>query len=198
MPAAPAIPDVIVQFPHLTEGDLLPPLRREKTRTRARLGAMGELQSLLEFREDIDDWKAEGKLMQAYQEQAEDMMIARDSLRRKMATIRNYSAEDLERWIEAGVGFEHLETANNLAELAKKTPKQLLDECITYGDETGRVLTVEKLMTLALGEQKREPALFRVNGLLSRLARFPDLLKWGNDKREKFTAWLDAGREFFQ
>jgi len=195
MPAMNAVPSV--QSAHY-EGSLLPPARREKTRTRVRLGAMGELQSLLEFREDVDSFRAENKLMQAYQEQAEDMMIARDSLRRKMATIRNYTPDDLERWIEAGVGFEHMEAANNLAELAKKTPKQLLDECISFGDETGKVLTVEKLMTLALGEQRRDPALFRVNGLLSRLARFPDLLKWGSDKREKFTAWLDAGREFFQ
>jgi hypothetical protein len=183
-------------IPH-SEGDLLPLARREKTRTRARLGAIGELQSLLEFREDMDDWKAEGKLMQAYAEYAEDMMIARDSLRRKITIIRNYSSDDLERWIESGVGFEHMETANSLAEIAKKTPKKLLDECIDMGDETGKVLTVEKLMTLALGEQKRDPALFRVNGLLSRLARFPDLLRWGNEKREKFSKWLDDGREFF-
>ena len=81
--------DYIVQLPH-SEGDLLPVSRREKTRIRARLGALGELESLLEFREDMDDWKAEGLLMQAYAEQAADMMISRDTLRRKLATIRNY------------------------------------------------------------------------------------------------------------
>jgi hypothetical protein len=188
---------MIGQIPH-SEGDLLPKERRETTRTRAKLGALGELESLLEFREDMDDWKAEGLLMQAYSEQSADMMIAKDSLRRKIATIRNYSAEDLTTWISNHIGFEHMETANTLAELAKKTPKQLLNECKEYGDEHGKVMTVDQLTTHALGEQKREPALFRVNVLLSRLGRFPELLNWASDKRAKFTSWLDAGREFFQ
>ncbi len=183
-----------VQIPQ----SLLPAKALENARERAKAGAFAELESLLWFRENVDDWKAEGVLMQAYKEYAAAMMIAPDSLRRKMATIRNYSAEDLERWIYEGVGFEHMETANTLAETAKKTPKQLLDECISLGDGEGKVMTVDQLVAFALGEQKRDPALFRVNTLLSRLGRFPDLLKWGSDKREKFTAWLDAGREFFQ
>lgn len=184
-----------VQIP---QSALLPEKALTLARARAKTGAFAELESLLWFRENADDWKAEGVLMQAYKEYAAAMMIAPDSLRRKMATIRNYSAEDLERWIEEGVGFEHMETANALAETAKKTPKQLLDECISLGDGEGKVMTVDQLVAFALGEQKRDPALFRVNTLLSRLGRFPDLLKWGSDKREKFTAWLDAGREFFQ
>jgi hypothetical protein len=126
------------------------------------------------------------------------MMIARDSLRRKMATIRNYSADDLYNWIEAGAGQEHLETANTLAELAHKTPKQLMVEAVTLGDEHGKVMTVDQLTSHALGEQKREPALFKVNILFSRLGRFPTLLKWGAEKTERYTNWINAGMEFFQ
>ena len=187
----------IGELPH-SEGGLLPPERRYITRTRAKLGALGELESLLEFREDMDDWKAEGRLMQAYQEQAEDMMIARDTLRRKMTIIRNYTPEDLYRWIENGVSFEHMETANTLAQLAKKTPKKLLDECIELGGHTGnKTMTVDELTAHALGEKKQEPVLFRVNDLLSRLGKFPTLLKWDSSKSEKFNSWLEAGREFF-
>ncbi len=182
--------------PH-SEGGLLPEKRREKTRTRAKLGALGMLESLLEFREDIDDWKAENRLMQAYQEQASDMMVARDTLRRYVATIRNYSADDLVRWIENGAGFEHMETANTYAEIAKKTPKKLMDECIEYGDENGRVMTVDQLITHALGEQPRkDPVLYKMNNLFSQLGKFPHLLKWGVEKTSRFTLWLDAGREF--
>jgi len=184
-----------VQFP---QSSLLPEKVLLNVRTRAKAGASAELESLLWFRENVEDWKSEGVLMQAYKEYAGAMMIAPDSLRRKMATIRNYAPEDLERWIDEGVGFEHMETANTLAEMAKKTPKQLLDECISLGDGEGKVMTVDQLVAFALGEQKRDPALFRVNTLLSRLGRFPELLKWSSDKREKFTVWLDAGREFFQ
>ena len=189
-------PAYIVQLPH-SEGDLLPPARRERTRARARAGAFAELESLLEFREDMDDWKAEGRLMQAYAEQAADMMISRDTLRRKLATIRNYSADDLCKWIENGISFEHMETANTLAEIAKKTPKQLLDECIELGDETGRVLTVDQLTSHALGEQiRKDSVMYRINNLFSELGKFPARLKWDVEKTTRFTKWLDAGREF--
>lgn len=164
---------------------------------RAKVGALGELESLLEFRELMDEWKAEGVLMQAYKEWADGMMIARDTLRRRIATIRNYSADDLCRWIEGGVGFEHMETANMLADVAKKTPKQLINEALDLGDENGKVMTVDQLTAHALGEQKRDPAFFRVNALLSRLGNFPMLLKWGQDKTDKYNKWLEAGKEFF-
>lgn len=180
-----------------SEGDLLPHKRRFVTRARARSGALGTLESLLEFREDMDDWKAEGLLMQAYQEQAADMMIARDTLRRYIGNIRNYSADDLVRWVEAGAWMDHLEAANSLAEIAKKTPKQLMDEAVDLGDENGSTMTVEQLTAHALGEKPRkDPVLYRMNNLFSQLGKFPHLLKWGIEKTNRFTSWLDAGREF--
>lgn len=185
-------------IPH-SEGDLLPPERRMKTRKRALSGALNELESLLEFRADVNDWKAEGRLMQAYKEQAEDMLLASDTLRGKIATIREYDADELRYWLKRGAGFEHLQTANTLAELAKKTPAQLMNECVEFGGETGnKTMTVDELTAHALGERKRDPALFRVNTLLSRLAKFPLLLKWDSDKTQKFTELMDAVREFFK
>ena len=127
----------------------------------------------------------------------EAMGVSRDTLRRKIATIRNYSADDLVRWIENRISFEHMETANTLAELAKKTPKQLLNEAMNLGDENGQPMTVDRLTAFALGEQKREPALFRVNTILSRLGRFPLLLKWSSEKTDKFNSLMEAVREFF-
>lgn len=181
-------------FPHC---ELIGRERFDRIQTRAKAGSLGELESLLEFRELMDEWKAEGVLMQAYKEWADGMMIARDTLRRRVATIRNYSADDLIRWIAGGVGFEHMETANMLADVAKKTPKQLINEALDLGDENGKVMTVDQLTAHALGEQKRDPVFFRVNNLLSRLGNFPMLLKWGQDKTDKYNKWLEAGKEFF-
>lgn len=183
-----------VQIPHST---LISTETLNLVKARARAGALGELESLLWFRENVDDWKGEGVLMIAYTEYADAMGVSRDTLRRKIATIRNYSADDLVRWIENRISFEHMETANTLAELAKKTPKQLLNEAMNLGDENGQPMTVDRLTAFALGEQKREPALFRVNTILSRLGRFPLLLKWSSEKTDKFNSLMEAVREFF-
>lgn len=183
--------------PQLDEGTLIPQKQLDIVRARAKSGALAELESLLWFRERVEEWKAEHVLMQAYADYSKAMMIAKDTLRAKLATIRNYSGEDLERWLEAGAGFLHLETANNLAEIAKKTPKQLMDEAVNLGGEHGDTMTVDELTTHALGEQKLHPVHFRVNALLLRLGKFPILLKWDDGKRKKFESWLEAGREFF-
>jgi len=176
---------------------MLPTEQVEIVRARAQSGAFAELESLLWFRENEDDWREEKTLMRAYKEYSEAMMISADTLRRKMAIIRNYPAEKLVHWIANGVGFDSMERANELAQIAKKTPMQLLDEAVELGNENGKPMTTDELTSHALGEVKRDPALFRINALLSRLGRFPDLLKWDNGKRENFTKWLEAGREFF-
>lgn len=167
-----------------------------EVRDRARRGALDELESLLWFREHVDEWKAERALMQAYFEYAKAMMIARDTLRRKLSIIRNYPPSDLKRWIENGVSWEHIENANQLAELAKKTPKQLLNECIEYGDENGRVMTVEQLITHALGEKPKSPFIARLGFLFERLGKYPTLLGWAEEKTNRFNSWVEAGREF--
>ena len=187
------LPFQSVQIAH----SMLPTQQLELVRSRAQTGTFAELESLLWFRENVDDWRRERVLMQAYQEYSEAMLISSDTLRRKMACVRAYPPEKLVMWISKGIGFDHIETANTLAELAKKEPAQLLDEAVELGNQHGKTMTVDELTIFALGEQKREPALFRVNTLLSRLGRFPELLKWDGDKRAKFTLWLDAGREFF-
>ena len=194
MTTSPAPYRINAESPHC---ELIGIKRFETLRARAKAGALAELESLLEFRELMDEWKVEGVLMQAYKEWSDAMMMASDTLRRKIANIRNYSADDLYKWFEAGVGFEHLETSNTLAELAKKTPKQLMNEAVDLGDENGKVMTVDQLTSHALGERKADPALFRVNVLFSRLGRFPTLLKWGEEKTGKYNQWVEAGREFF-
>ena len=167
-----------------------------EVRDRAKRGALEELESLLWFREHVEEWKAEKVLMRAYFEYAKAMMIARDTLRRKMAIIRNYAPDFLREMINSGVSWEHIETANLLAEKAKKTPKQLLVECVQFGDENGRVMTVEQLVTFALGETPKHPFIARLGFIFEQLGKFPTRLGWDETKTSRYIAWLEVGREF--
>lgn len=178
---------------------LLPAELLAKLRQRAYRGVVLKLANLLEVRPLIEDAKAEGDrvLMQIYKEVSEAMLVHPDTVRADLATIRNYSPEKLMFWTGSGLGFSHIETANQLGELAHKSPAQLLDEAVKLGGPNGKPMTVQELIAFAMGEQKREPAMFRVNALLSRLARFPDLLKWDSGKAGEFTQWLEEGRRFF-
>jgi hypothetical protein len=183
--------------PQLDEGQVIPQKQLDIVHARAKSGALAELESLLWFRERVEEWKAEKVLMQCYRDYSKAMMIATDTLRAKMAQIRNYSADDLERWLENGAGFFHLETANTLAEIARKTPKQLMDEAVDLGNEKGETMTVDEMTVHALGEKKLDPAFFRVNAVLSRLGKFPTLLKWDEAKRKKFESLMDEIRNLF-
>jgi hypothetical protein len=189
-----AIPFASAEIPQY----MLPIGQLELVRTRAQSGAFAELESLLWFRENEDDWRQEKTLMRAYQEYAEAMMISAATLREKMAIIRNYPPEKMVYWISNGVGFDTMQRANELAQIAKKTPAQLLDEAVELGGANGKTMTADELTCHALGEVKRDPAFFRVNALLSRLERLPVLMQWEAGKREKFASWVEAGREFFE
>lgn len=191
---APTLPVVTVASDTLIPAETLRTWKQRSYRS-----ALLKLTSLLELRPLIEDAKAEGQrvLMQMYSEAADAMMVHPDTVRADLAIIRNYSPDKLMYWLSNRVSFAHIETANQYAEIAKKTPAQLLDEAIQLGDETGETMTVSKLIAFALGEKKHEPATFRANALFSRLGKFPNLFGWAQDKTEKFNQWLDYGRKEF-
>lgn len=176
---------------------MLPKELLEKLRQRAYRGVVLKLANLLEIRGIIEDAKAEGDrvLMQIYKEVSEAMLCHPDTIRADLATIRNYSPEKLMFWTGNGLGFSHIETANQYAELAHKTPLQLLDEAVQLGGPNGKPMTVQELITFAMGEQKREPAMFRFNALMSRLARMPDLMRWDEKRTGEFLQLLTKLRE---
>jgi len=192
------IPTPSVQVDRSTT--MLPKELLDKLRERAYRGTVLKMANLLDIRPLIEDAREEGNrvLMTMYGEIAEAMLVHQDTVRGDLATIRNYSPEKLMYWVGSGLGFSHIEMANQLAELAHKTPLQLLDEAVALGGPNGKAMTVQELMSFALGEQKREPAMFRVNALLSRLARFPDLLKWDTKKAGEFTQLMEQIRRFFE
>lgn len=177
--------------------DVIPEEVLIRVRIRAVASAHAEMENLLLWRELSDEYKY-GKKERAEEQYSTAMMISPATLRRKMWQIRNYAPDDLYRWIDAGISFEHFERAAEYAQIAKKTPKQLLDECITLGDENGKIMTVNNMISHALGERTPRASMFSINNLFSRFSNLPQVAKFEPAKRTRFDAWIEAGREFFQ
>lgn len=179
--------------------NLIPAATLTRWQTRARRGALSTLKSLLEFRELVPDFRAEAVLMQAYQDAAKAMMIATDTLRDLMGKIREYPEGQLIFWINNGVSFDHMEKANQLAEIAHKTPAALLNEAVNPGNATGETMTVRELTAYALGEvaQPMKAITYRRVTLWNSLGKFPTT-GWDDDKVSRFAEWREAGREFIE
>lgn len=176
---------------------MIDPKIRRKWRTRTYRSAMQKLYNLVELRALIEDATAEGQRvkMQMIAEAAEDFQCRADTVYSDLATIRNYSAEKLCEWVRNGVGFSHIETANRLQHIAKKSARQLLDECYQLGDASGRTMTVEKLEAHALGEKVMKPVPDKINWVLRSLGKFPSLLGWDEVRVVKFNALMEQIRE---
>lgn len=178
---------------------LIPLTTLDRWRTRARRGALLKLKTLLEFRELVDEYRAEAVLMQAYREAAEAMLISPETLRDDMHKIREYPEMKLVYWIANGVSFDHLEKANALAEIAQKTPAALLDEAIDLGNASGETMTVRELVGHALGEvaQPMKPFTYRRAVIWNQLGKFPTD-GWDDGKVSRFNEWREAGKEFLE
>ena len=125
------------------------------------------------------------------------MFCSADTLRRDIGVIREYPKADLVYWIRNGVVFDHFEKANELAELAKKTPARLLNECIDPGNATGKTMTVKELQAFALGERVIHPAVYRFNIIYTRLLNLHTGLNWNEEKIERYEALLNELKGFF-
>ena len=168
--------------------------------TRARRGAMLKLESLLEFRDLLSDARAEGHppIMELYIEAAVPMMISSETLRRDIATIREYPRENLYAWLENGISFDHLDKANQLAEIAHKAPADLLNEAVDPGNATGETMTVRELQAYALGERPMPAPMYWVNRLFTSIVGVPQRLNWNDEKKGRWHEWIEQGQEFFR
>jgi hypothetical protein len=184
---------------HYAAAVLIPAETLSRWRTRARRGALMKLKSLLEFRELVDEFRAEAVLMQAYKEASESMLIAVDTLRDDMYKIRDYPADRLVYWLENGVSFDHLERAARLSDVAHKPPAQLLDEAIELGNETGQTMTAAELTSHAMSEVEKPMKLivYRRTVIYNRLGKFPTT-GFDDAKLARFNDWREAGREFLE
>jgi hypothetical protein len=182
---------------HAQPGTLIPGEMLDKWRGRARASDLLKLKNLIEFRTLKEEFKIEGVLMQAYKEAAEAMMLAPETLRDLIGKIRNYPEARLISWIENGISFDHLEKANTLAELAHKTPAQLLDEAVEFGNGTGAPMTVRELTSHAMSEvpSALKAITYRRVSIYQQLSRFPTD-GWSEEKQARFIKWRDEGKEF--
>lgn len=174
-----------------------PPEARAETRSRARASAKETLDLVLIWR----DMKAEiphGAVGIIEREYAADMMISASTLRRKIASVRNWEAWQLEELMNAGVAWEHFQIAIDLAETAKKTPMQLLGEAVSLGNAHGDTMTVEEMTAHALGERAPRPETFSAIGWISRLAELPQRLNWDSERAEKLRGLLEQIKELMR
>lgn len=166
-------------------------------RSLSRAGEAARLENLLRWRE-LSDEIPHGARGTAEREYAAAMMISAGHLRKLMAAIAAYGEDYIHEKINAGVGLEHFQTAKNLAELAHKTPRQLLDEAVTLGNAHGETMTVEEMTAHAIGEHAPRPETFAAMGWLSRLAELPARLKWDAGKAAKLKDLIEQIKELMK
>ena len=176
---------------------ILPASLLNDWKVRSRKRTKDKLDCLLEFRDQKDeygdDWKAEGVTMVVYVEAAEAQGYSVDSFRQNLAVIREYAANDLCLWVDRGITFDHIETANSIAELARRKPIEIIEATYELGNETGKLMTVEQMTSWALGEREMPKGHILFSQLFERLGKFPNGLEWSDEKME---AWKCLTDEF--
>jgi hypothetical protein len=180
---------------------LIPTATLTKWRTLSRRNALVKLTMLCEFRdilsENLDGDRPRYPVMKLYDEASAAMFVSTETLRHDIANIRNYTESQLTAWLTDGISFDHISTANELAEIAHKTPVQLLNEAINPGNAEGKTMTVKELEAYALGEKIITPEYVQGMNWLRRLADLPARYNWVAEKTQRFTTWLEQGKEFF-
>lgn len=173
---------------------LIPRKKLAQWNTRAKRGAFDKLQNLLEFRElPLEEYRRQGLLTQAELEGAEAMLVTLDSLRRSLWQIQEFDGAQLLTWITNGVSFQHFERANAIAEKAKMTPAQLLDDAYVKGNQFGKTMTVEQMTAYALGERKQPEAAYSISRMFSTIiVKVSQSLKWDAEKLSEFKADVNA------
>lgn len=174
---------------------LIPTTTGETLRTRARKGRMMKLENLLDLRDLLKEYEVEKvKInMEAFYQEASDWMDTEPSnVRDGLGIIREYTKEYLYLWINKGLTFNHIATANWLAtveDCKHKEPIHLLNDAIRLGGENGERMTVNEMITYALGEKVPRPRTFAFVKVLSNwIVEIPQKLGWTNDKRQIFEA----------
>jgi hypothetical protein len=165
-----------------------------KITRRSRLTARMKIDALLVWREYADEI-AQGAIGIEQKRMARAMMISRETFRRLLWQTDRFMPDDLYRWIDNGVSFEHFERAILLESDSKRPPRQLLNEAIERGNEHGETMTVDEMTAYALGEQQPRPKTYAAMTWLSKLIDLPAKFGWDAEKREKFNYHFNAIKE---
>jgi len=169
----------------------------EPIRVRSRASMHADMENILVWRE-VHEEVPRGAKVTAEKEFAHAAGCSPQTLRRKLAAINGFNPEVLADLVNDGLSWEHLYAAHELAEQAHKTPLALLREAVNPGNEHGETMTVNELITYALGERISSPETYAAMGWISRLQNIPQKLGWDEEKKTRWKFWIEAGKEFLK
>lgn len=157
---------------------LIPAEFGNKLQQLARKATKAKLQLLIEIRdfaeENYDKIEATG-WQNYYKEVAAWTNYSWHTIDKGLDTIRNYETAKLTYWTDNGLSFDHIESANWAQNQCTMYADQILDGAIELGNGHGKVMTVEEMLTFALGGNARKPEAYPLMNTLSRwLTKIPD------------------------
>ena len=181
---------------------LIPSELGKRLQIRARKSTLLKLENLLDLRNFIEENEARilsGGWMNFYREAANWMDYAANTVRDDLSTIRSYSEIDLRKWIEGGLSFDHIATANTIQEESPYDAAFILNASMFYGNGEGKRMTVEEMTAFALGENPKRPPYYNaVKKLTGLIAELPHKLGWNDEKAKRFeTRVQELIKEFF-
>ena len=173
---------------------LLPASFLRDCRTAAHKRDVIDLNLLLAFRDILEenkgrDGKPKHPIGQLYAEFAENYMRSQNTLERKMRAIREYPADKLQGWLNAGISFDHFENANDFQNFP---PAALLDLAMDAGE--GKPATVEQMISLANGGKPPSPAESKINRAWDFIRKIPHWIGLSDAMKDEFLADVEQLR----
>lgn len=177
---------------HKVYRNLIPQQLGQTLRNRARKSTGLIVENFIDLRDFIHENRekieAEG-WMGFYEEAADWMDYSSAAVQKNLHIIREYPTEKINEWIGGGLSMSHMEEAGDLQndKNCHYTADQLLDACLTFGDENGKRMTVKQMTSFALGEKiGHSPTYDYVRVLSSMAMKLPARLGWDEEKTKRF------------
>lgn len=168
---------------------------RARWRTRALRNTTNLIESLCELRDLLVELPTQR--MQLINDFASDFGRSKATVKDDLHIIGGYLAEDMQRWVVAGIRFDHMEKAKQVAAAKEMTPAALLDFAIDNGPE-GKTMTVDEMVSFAIGEKPSGGARRNFQRYYDRLMKLPAVYKWDDSKRARFEQVINTLWEFFE
>lgn len=137
------------------------------------------LHNLLELRDIITESKNHGDriLMEIYSEAAPAFNITMGALQNKLSVIREYSDEQIKRWIKKGIAIDTISRINNLSDAdltGGEAPADIIDRLLEQGNGEGKSPTADEAINHILEQNGIKTEEYHFNTIGSKFAR-----RWG-------------------
>lgn len=163
----------------------------------ARASRKLKLDNLLKLRDFIEEnfetIEREG-WMDFYNDAGDWMDVSGETVRDDLGIIRSYPDEKLIEWTKV-LSFNHIDKANSVQNdpACKFDAAQLLDAAITFGNGEGKRMTVNEMITFALGERPtHSPGFSFISTLTGWIEKVPQKFGWDDAKKAEFKADIKA------